>query len=84
MESQLEEEKRRTQRERMTVTKLQNKLIKVCIRVFFYLQKDNLTDMEPNKSQVISKTTKIFGVIGLETIKDFTITDICVFGVFQI
>ncbi|KAG6442121.1 hypothetical protein O3G_MSEX002261 [Manduca sexta] len=29
LEAQLEEEKRRTQRERMTVTKLQNKLIKV-------------------------------------------------------
>lgn len=29
LESQLEEEKSKTQRERMTVTKLQNKLIKV-------------------------------------------------------
>lgn len=29
LEDQLEEEKRRTQRERMAVTKLQNKLIKV-------------------------------------------------------
>lgn len=29
LEAQLEEEKRRTQRERMAVTKLQNKLIKV-------------------------------------------------------
>lgn len=53
LEDQIEEEKRRTQRERMAVTKLQNKLIKVKIIIISSLSFNTLTQRVLNNRHLI-------------------------------